>query len=97
MVEYAAVGEVCTLSLVPTAEAFDADKVHVRVEFLVLCENFLVRRAIMILRSNVLAFVGVEVVQIFSGKFAGAALVTTLSTMATEGSAKMLMLGITIS
>ena len=49
------------LSLVPTAKAFDADEVHVRIEFLVLGENFLVGRTVVILGGNVLAFVGVEV------------------------------------
>ena len=78
LVENATVGEVRFLSLVPTAEVADVNQVHVLVKFLVLVKNGLVGRTVVVLSCNVLAFVAVEEVQVFGGKFAGAALVNNL-------------------
>ena len=75
LVEDAAVREVLALSLVPTAEVADVNQVHVLVKFLVLVKDSFVGGTVVVLCGNVLAFIRIEVAQVFGCEFAGATLV----------------------
>ena len=86
------------LYCIPSAEIFDGSQLHTQVKSICMFfQDGLIDRSVIILSDQLLRFIGIQIFQI---SFCGICVIvffTFSSTTATDGCARILMLGVTIS
>ena len=86
------------LHFIPAAEIFDSCQLHFQIKSICMFfQNLLLYRSVIILSDQLLCFIGIQIFQISLRRILVIMLFTFSSTTATEGCARMLMRGVTIS
>ena len=86
------------LYCIPSAEIFDSSQLHTQVKSICMFfQDGLIDRSVIILSDQLLRFIGIQIFQISFAVSALSCFFTFSSTTATDGCARILMLGVTIS
>ena len=87
------------LYCIPSAEIFDSSQLHTQVKSICMFfQDGLIDRSVIILSDQLLRFIGIQIFQIsFCGICVIVFFYTFSSTTATDGCARILMPGVTIS